>query len=225
MNIYSRVQYYDRNYPHEHELEQQLQLQQQVDDDHHHHHHLQYNSSQQLTAQYKRKEKARLAARARRSQEALVIMELANELHITQGKLRFDKATIVRLAIEYIKAFDKLCRFCHKIDYLATFKISNYLLKSNTTISKTTSTTAPSIPQVSTMTIFSKKDLNDYNSNNFLILTQDRNGKSSFIYKPEHETKDDDLTHLAPQAGEVIISLDIEEPLESIELDQSIFVN
>jgi len=66
----------------------------------------------QLAAQNKRKEKARIAARARRSQEASIILEMANELHITQEKIRrIDKATIVKLAIDYIKAFEILCRF------------------------------------------------------------------------------------------------------------------
>lgn len=66
----------------------------------------------QLAAQNKRKEKARVAARARRSQEATIIMEMANELQITQERMRrTDKATIVKLAIDYIKAFEILCRF------------------------------------------------------------------------------------------------------------------
>lgn len=66
----------------------------------------------QLAAQNKRKEKARIAARARRSQEANIIMEMAVELHITQEKIRrIDKATIVKLAIDYIKAFEILCKY------------------------------------------------------------------------------------------------------------------
>lgn len=63
-----------------------------------------------MAAQNKRKEKARVAARARRSQEANIMMEMASELHITQEKMRrIDKATIVKLAIDYLKAFDVLC--------------------------------------------------------------------------------------------------------------------
>lgn len=74
--------------------------------------HLTTSLGSQLAAQNKRKEKARIAARARRSQEASIILEMANELYITQEKIRrIDKATIVKLAIDYIKAFEILCRF------------------------------------------------------------------------------------------------------------------
>ena len=64
-----------------------------------------------LSNQSKRKEKARIAARLRRSQEAIIITEMANELEIAEQKQRrIDKATIVKLAIDYIKAFEVLCK-------------------------------------------------------------------------------------------------------------------
>lgn len=231
-----------------------------------------------LAAQNKRKEKARIAARARRSQEASIIMDMANELHITQEKIRrLDKATIVKLAIDYIRAFEVLCRSrmissanstipaaihcCTSSPSLlnspneassssnsANEEILNY--DSNTTdnnndndnddsiqINETTITTSrqqqqqqqqnkqqqqqlnPPIPKFNTGSIFAHKT--EEVDSHFLVI-KEQNGRAAFVLKPDAEIMDeDDLTHLAPQAGDSV-SLEV-EPLDEIIIDSSLF--
>lgn len=195
----------------------------------------------QLAAQNKRKEKARIAARARRSQEANIIMEMAVELHITQEKMRrIDKATIVKLAIDYIKAFEILCK-------LRNDQQNNQpeitCLKTATSSGPTSIARPPlqqkqqhqqqqqqhqhqhreqqKAPTLNTQSIFAPKT-EDMDSH-FLIIDRGQDGRSSIVLKPDTEIlDDDDLTHLAPQAGDVSISLEV-ETLEGIVLDTSLF--
>lgn len=234
---------------------------------------------QQLVVQNKRKEKARIAARARRSQEASIIMEMANELHITQEKMRrIDKATIIKLAIDYIKAFNILCKLKSS---LAVSSQSSYLRERQPhsgpskvqktsqleqhqaqpqaqskpqahsqaqTLSRPLETQdhlerveAPeeelaqqaeqpqqqhllgSMPKLSTSSIFAPRT-HDVDTH-FLIINEKENGESSLVLKPDSELlDDDDLTHLAPQAGDISISLDV-EPLDGIVLDKGLFVH
>lgn len=202
----------------------------------------------QLAAQNKRKEKARIAARARRSQEANIIMEMAVELHITQEKIRrIDKATIVKLAIDYIKAFEILCKFHRDQENNNPLEPSVKLINNPNSISQqhqhqqqqqqqrplqqlvATATNLSDVksvnnypaPTLNTRSIFAPKT-EDMDSH-FLIIDQDRNGKSSIVLKPDTEILDeDDLTHLAPQAGDVSISLEV-ETLDGIVLDSSLF--
>lgn len=232
---------------------------------------------QQLVVQNKRKEKARIAARARRSQEASIIMEMANELHITQEKMRrIDKATIIKLAIDYIKAFNILCKLKSS---LAVSSQSSYLRerqphsgpsKVQNTHQDQAQPQAPpkpqahsqaqtlsrplerqdhferaeaveqerqlaeeaeqpqqrllgSMPRLSTSSIFAPRT-HDVDTH-FLIINEKENGESSLVLKPDSELlDDDDLTHLAPQAGDISISLDV-EPLDGIVLDKGLFVH
>lgn len=178
-----------------------------------------------LAAQNKRKEKARIAARARRSQEASIIMEMANELHITQEKIRrIDKATIVKLAIDYIKAFDILCRF--RTSNINSNNINtnnnnndNSNSSNDTNTNKIKANNNP-MPKLSTISIFAPKtdDMDSY-----FLMINDSDGRPSFVLKPDNEILDeDDLTHLAPQAGDSSISLEV-EPLDGIVLDTSLF--
>ena len=313
-------------------------------------------SGSQLAAQNKRKEKARIAARARRTQEASIIMDMANELHITQEKMRrIDKATIVKLAIDYLKAFEILCRFNYtngSVNYTnqttssatsttklvansnsisgedgeqeddcnvsaeATFdqlvddehyqdddgenqrivgrqyedsnndvdddcdddeennqeneqfgfrgsnelsqlksendyEIQNDISTSNKlrnitndhhdTIANSNQLLAKdqqqkqqldsqqqaplySAPKLTTTLIFAPKTVENMNSH-YLMIEKANNGQPSFILKPDDDVSDrDDLTHLAPQAGDMSIPLEV-EPLEGIELDESELVN
>lgn len=172
-------------------------------------------SSQLAAAQRKRKEKARVAARARRSQEASVIMEMANELHITQERMRqIDKATIIRLAIDYIKAFGILC---NRIGF------SNEPPPPTTTSQPTDQQEDDELalpshlaPKLITTSIFVPKTIDNMNSH-YLMIEDDGNGKSSFTFRPDSEISEaDDLTHLAPQAGDMSILLEAEpaEPLK-----------
>lgn len=254
------------------------------------------SSSNYVSAQNRRKEKARIAARARRSQEASIIMEMANELHITQEKIkRIDKATIVKLAIDYIKAFDILCRFrCSCCSNQAattnystattitttapiittndqtTINASNCITNDENIITETndniqaTNTSdhqyqyhdiitqhkrnrsnsiiipskqlrekaltarltafddQPSMPKLSTASIFAPKT--DEMDSHFLMINE-RDGTRSFVLKPDNEILDeDDLTHLAPQAGDISISLEV-EPLDGIVLDTGLFTS
>lgn len=166
----------------------------------------------QLTAQNKRKEKARIAARARRSQEASIILEIAHELLITREKLRrIDKATIVKLAIDYIKAYEVLCR-------------SDFDTRARAQAQEPPAVEEPQpsvdvglpAPKISTGSIFAPKT-DDMDSHYLMISECD--GKSSFVLKPDDEIhEEDDLTHLAPQAGDMCVQLDV-EPLEGIILD------
>lgn len=173
----------------------------------------------QLAAQNKRKEKARIAARARRSQEASIIMEMANELHITQEKIRrIDKATIVKLAIDYIKAFEVLCSNTYDLQFQRPRHLNTQtqpqahhhkqhqteaeaedeeaeeqqqLQLDLTTIKQEHQQCQYSTPKLNTHSIFAPKtqDMETH----FLVLDDD-----------------DDLTHLAPQAGDVLIPLEVE---------------
>lgn len=200
---------------------------------------LSFNSGHsQLAAQNKRKEKARIAARVRRSQEANIITEMANELHITQEKMRrIDKTTIIKLAIDYIKAFEILCREPprHKLllctDYNDENNNQNESCQARnglTTTQNRRQQQQPLIesPNFSTASIFEPKTIDNSNSH-YLMIENEKNGKSSFVLKPDTEILDgDDLTHLAPQAGDISISLDV-EPLDNIILDDkttSLFV-
>lgn len=284
-----------------------------------------------LAAQNKRKEKARIAARARRSQEANIIMEMASELQITQEKMRrVDKATIVKLAIDYLKAFDILCGTAassnqldtpttiisnnnpnivlsnepeqqqqqredeqlhsildindvmpnddddqdeirnisnieneYIIDHasiirnenlsvatkhqhqeendddeqqdllqqqqqqigqqriLSSLELPTKILKLETTNQtnkrhqqlqhqqrEIQHISLHSNPTSTTSSIFSPKTLENSNEH-YLMIEHKDDGKSDFVLKPETEISDeDDLTHLAPQAGEMTISLD-----------------
>lgn len=266
---------------------------------HHNHHNNHYNhqsqhqanhSSQvQLSVQNKRKEKARIAARARRSQEASIILEMAEELHLTQEKIRrIDKATIVKLAIDYIKAFEVLCRFCCERVIYDQLQLTNQnnnnnnnvesgsrqeeeeveqreavdskpdneqeevsrninhakdddnkitVIDNNKTITTTTSnikksktaakaeslvtTTTTTMPKLSTSSIFTPKT-NDMDLN--FLMIDGKEGKESFVLKPDEEIlEEDDLTHLAPQAGEVI-NLDFDSSLDDIVVDSSLFL-
>lgn len=177
-------------------------------------------------------------------------MEMANELHITQEKMRrIDKATIVKLAIDYIKAFEILCR-CHNPQSLVPGPakqvqappLRNPLqleLQNRNQIASVESIngtqardlngkediegcdlgqqTTYQMPKLSTASIFAPKteDMNKH----FLVVDE-CNGKSSLVLKPDTEVLDeDDLTHLAPQAGDVSIPLEA-EPLDDIILDK-----
>lgn len=235
----------------------------------------------QLAAQNKRKEKARIAARARRSQEASIIMEMANELHITQEKIRrIDKATIVKLAIDYIKAFDILCRIqrnCNNCSSINTniktdsTTSSDTMINTNELLLNKQQVQAPQTvqraaqqheeeddekeekddqldvrqqkeqqqhiqhqkphtefaeqiplfpaPKLNTLSIFAPRT-EDMDSH-FLMINKLEDGRAAFILKPDEEVLDeDDLTHLAPQAGDSSIALDV-EPLEGIVLDKT----
>jgi hypothetical protein len=136
-----------------------------------------------------------VAARARRSQEASIIMEMAGELCISQEKLRrIDKATIVRLAIDYIRAHAVLCNVQQQ-------EMPLY-----------------SAPKLATASIFAPKTVDNMNEH-FLMIEEKDNGKGAFVLKPDSEiNEEDDLTHLAPQAGDISISLEA-EPLEGIPLE------
>lgn len=189
-----------------------------------------------LVAQDKRKEKARIAARARRSQEADIIMDMASELNITQEKLRrIDKATIVKLAIDYIKAYDILCRIRDQRSSSSSSSSTpspqhhnsinsiSISINSNSTSSTTSNSSNTSnqplnqsinrqqqcgplysAPKLSTTSIFAPK-------------TSDT--ESLFFLTPDMD--DDDLTHLAPSAGESV-TMDV-EPLDGIVVDASLF--
>lgn len=120
---------------------------------HHQHHHLQHTheildaaTTNPQTTQRKRKEKARIAARARRSQEANIITEMAKELHITR---RIDKATIVKLAIDYIKAFEILCRFRHEPESLGEIGNGDSLSSGSIKMSNSDSSSSSSSSSVS----------------------------------------------------------------------------
>lgn len=64
-----------------------------------------FDEAKSNSSQVKRKERAKLAARLRRSQEATVIKELAFELSIPSERVkRVDKAMIVKLSIDYLRA-------------------------------------------------------------------------------------------------------------------------
>lgn len=161
------------------------------------------------SAQSKRKEKARLAARARRSQEAKIMLEMAEELEISQDKMkRFDKATIIKLAIDYIKSFE----------ILRPMMVSSKAVSER---AETARRVAQATPRLSTSSIFAPKT-QDIDSH-FLVI-KERNGQAAFVLKPLDEifSADHDLTHLAPQAGDMSIPLEV-EPLEGIELDTGLF--
>lgn len=186
--------------------------------------------------QNKRKEKARIAARARRSQEASIIMEMAEELHISQEKMRrIDKATIVKLAIDYIKSFEILCRFKSPISQSRSIiSGSGSSSSSNSTSSGYSSNSCNSddtfslsqtcdysAPKISTGSIFAPKT-EDMNSH-FLVIDETKDGRPALVLKPDELALDEeDLTHLAPQAGDISISLDV-EPLDGIVLDIGLF--
>lgn len=263
---------------------------------------------QVAAAQNKRKEKARIAARARRSQEASIIMEMASELHISQEKMRrIDKATIIKLAIDYIKAFSILCRLKsslgagqhlqeqpapqgathsvhihiqsplkvqddkddhdgdgdgdeeqaeqqkhqqhqsqHQHQHQRQHRHQNrhphlnqhqvqHLEEQHSLVEQQPEQQPPplaqqtsqpqqvsSMPKLSTSSIFAPRT-NDVDTH-FLIINEKENGESSFVLKPDTELlDDDDLTHLAPQAGDISISLDV-EPLDGIVLDKGLFM-
>lgn len=199
----------------------------------------------------KRKEKARIAARARRSQEASIIMEMAEELNITQEKKRrIDKATIVRLAIDYIKAFEVLCRRNQQQPHLRRLPLphpqhlplpqhlpypqphTQQLQQGNRlhhhhhqqqSIDKLAILSEEEqAPRLSTSSIFAPKtrDMDRH----FLMIDETRDGKPAFVFKPDDQiVEEDDLTHLAPQAGDSSISLDAES-LDGIELDSGLFL-
>lgn len=173
----------------------------------------------QLTAQNKRKEKARIAARARRSQEASIILEIAHELLITREKLRrIDKATIVKLAIDYIKAYEVLCRSDFDTHQADVKEPNNFAVEEQQQQQQPQPCPEVElpIPKISTGSIFAPKT-DDMDSHYLMISECD--GKSSFVLKPDDEIHDeDDLTHLAPQAGDMCVQLDV-EPLEGIILD------
>lgn len=198
-----------------------------------------------------RKEKARIAARVRRSQEANIIMEMANELLISPSR-RVDKATIVKLSIDYIRAFEILCR---QTKIRATNPADNNIIntKSNNNNCISIKRCNPSLskeqqhrqtqptpkrlhedhqkgaeelvvpqPKLSTRSIFAPKT-EDMDAHYLMI--KERDGTASFVFKPDTEVlEDEDLTHLAPQAGEIHIPLEV-EPLEGIEVDSSLFSN
>lgn len=225
------------------------------------HHVVGAGSQHQLAVQIRRKEKARIAARARRSQEANIIMEMAQELLITQEKIRrIDKATIIRLAIDYIKAFEILCknssiaggrasggpsnnRICQlqAINYESQSNTNNNngLSSLSTLTSASTLTSSNSnlaMPKFSTTSVFSSSKKNFKNSNKFLVLKEEtsiladnqgglKESGKLLVFKEDDISDDDDLTHLAPQAGGEIISLNFEESLDGIVLnDPGIFV-
>lgn len=171
------------------------------------------------SAQNKRKEKARLAARARRSQEGSIILEMANELNISADRLRrTDKATIVKLAIEYIRAFEVLCKVnCCFVSLTCGPRTSN--LSVSMTVSQVAMDADDATdddqedhqrqqrpieaPKLITTLIFSPKTPENANSN-YLMIEKD----GALVLKPDEEIDDnDDLTHLAPLAGDLSIPL------------------
>lgn len=199
---------------------------------------------------------------------------MASELRITQEKTRkIDKATIVKLAIDYIRAFEFLCRcrspqslgaitnFCQHqqkennddngnsnnsnqrqrtevdetksqlqpLQQIRPPDNANLLLLNETTQTShqdyarhyeqvsASNTATYSMPKLSTMSIFAPKtkDMNTH----FLVVDE-CDGKAALRLKPDTELLDeDDLTHLAPQAGDVSIPLEV-EPLDEIVLDK-----
>lgn len=192
-------------------------------------------------SQNNRKEKARIAARLRRSQEASIIMEMAQELHIGQEKLRrIDKATIVKLAIDYIKASEVLRNVAFVPEALQAQVISEQqetttakqvegkrreeqldkqeeLRKEEERRAEIKAQSLFSAPKLTTTSIFAPKT-REMNSH-FLMIEKD-----SFVLKPDADIQDeDDLTHLAPQAGDISIPLDV-EPLDGISLDDLLIV-
>lgn len=174
------------------------------------------------SAQNKRKEKARIAARARRSQEASIITEMANELHITQERIRrIDKATVVRLAIDYMKAFETLCKdnkpAKEPAPAPAPEPTPTPLSTSKPLLTQTSPITKNSEPKLNTESMFAPKT--DQNNSYFLVIGK---GRSSFVLKPDTDILDEDLTHLAPEAGDSSIPLEL-EPLDGGMSDKDLF--
>jgi cell division protein FtsN len=245
----------------------------------------------------------------RRKEKASIIMEMAGELCISQEKLRrIDKATIVKLAIDYIRAHGLLCdsapvepSLCSQTKQLKNSHNNNIdeqrhrelnnqqqqqrhqdkpqqimqqqLLErhlqqqqqqqqqahdyddneelddqqqpqqleqqqvSGTPQSEHDTRTQQeqelkpehhqhqqqrqplySAPKLATASIFAPKTIENMNPH-FLMIEKEDNGKGAFVLKPDTEILDeDDLTHLAPQAGDISISLEV-EPLEGIPLE------
>lgn len=72
------------------------------------------------------------------------------------------------------------------------------------------------MPKVNTGSIFAPRT--DDMDSHYLMISECE-GRSSFVLKPDDEILDeDDLTHLAPQAGDLSVQLDV-EPLDEIVLD------
>lgn len=182
---------------------------------------LQQQISWQLVSQNNlRKQKARLAARARRSREASLIAEIAKELLITQEKIKkIDKATLIKLAIDYIKAFESLCKFpklpsstcrgrCNARDINSDCGHSDnscYSIMNGSSVNEFRT-------KLITSSVFSPKT-EDMDSH-LLVISESSDGSLLFVLKPDTEiAEDEDLTHLAPSVSDVIISLNV-EPIE-----------
>lgn len=75
------------------------------------------------------------------------------------------------------------------------------------------------LPNISTASIFEPKTIDNMNEHYLMINDNESEKSASFVLKLDEDILDeDDLTHLAPQAGDVHILLDV-EPLDNIVLD------